>query len=117
MGVSGVHLTVPILKTHDVGILAIHPWMTPERAVATKANTVTVVDSVVLLATPRTLLGVMCAFFGNTIADRGTNPLDLCGGEGGGDVKGGIDTTLKASEHVGPSEMGGTVIEGLSLYL
>jgi len=57
------------------------------------------------------------ALFGDSVSDRGADLLDPCSGEGWGDVKGGIDMTLEASECIGPSETSRAAIEGLTLYL
>jgi len=103
---SGVNLTIPILKTHTMRVLAVHPCMSTKRAVATQTNAIAVVNGVILLTTPHTLLGVTSAFFGNMVTDRGTDLLDPCSREGGGNVEGGVDVMLKASEGVSPSEVG-----------
>ena len=69
VGVSGVHLAVPIFKAQTVGVLAIYSGVTTTRAVATEANAEAVVDSVAYLTIPHALLWVASAFFSDSIAD------------------------------------------------
>jgi len=89
-----------------MGILAIHPCVTTERTVVTKANAITVINGMVLLATPHTLLGVERVFFSDTVVNRGMDLLDPCVGEGRGNVEGGINVTLKASKGISSGEAG-----------
>jgi len=94
---SRVNFAVSVLKAHDMGVLTVHSSMTATRTVATEANAEAVIDRMTDLATPHTLLGVVSAFFGDSIANRGTDPLDSCSRERGGKVKGGVDATLETS--------------------
>jgi len=84
---------------------------------ATEANAVAVVDGVAYLATPHALLWVASTLLGNSVADGGADLLDPRGREGRGDVEGGVNVTLKASEGVGTGETGRAAVEGLPFYL
>jgi len=83
---------------------------------AAKANAKAVGDGVACLAAPHALLLVESALFSDPIADGSADPFDPRGRERRGDVEGGVDLTLEASESVGASEAGRAAIESLSLY-
>jgi len=84
--------------------------MTMKGTVTTQPDAVAVVNGVVLLATPCTLLGMMCAFLGDVVSNRGADLLDLHIGKGRSDVEGGIDVMLKVSEGIGTGEAGQAIV-------
>jgi len=78
---SWVHLTVPVLKTHTMRVLAVYSGVAAARAMATKANAEAVVDGVAYFAAPHALLRVASALLGDSIADGSADLLDPRGGE------------------------------------
>jgi len=72
---------------------------------------------VAYLTAPLALFQVTSTLLGDTVANRGADLLDLRSGKRGGNVEGGVDVTLEASESVGPGKTGRAAVEGLSLYL
>ena len=115
MGVSRVDLTVSSFHTHDMRILTILTDVTSTRAVAAQANAITVINGVPLLAAPHALAGHACSGLGDAVLDGLANLADSRLREGGGNVKGGVNMTLQASNGVGPRESGGATIHSLSL--
>jgi len=113
---SRVDLAVSVLQTHTMGILTFNSGVTSTQTVAIQTNAETIVDGVARFAAPHALLGVACAFFCDSVTDRGTDLLDLHDRERRSDVKGGVDVALEASQGIGPGETGRAAIEGLSLY-
>jgi len=73
---------------------------------AAEPYTVAVVNGVAYLATPHALFRVASTFLRDSIANGSADFLDPRGGERRGDVEGGIDVTLEASEGVGTGEAG-----------
>jgi len=98
-----------------MGVLTIYSSVTAARAVATEANTETVVDGVAYLAAPHALLRVASALLSDPIADGSADLLDPHGRERRGNVEGRINMMLKASQCVSSGEAGRTPIEHLSL--
>jgi len=101
---SWIHLAVPIFQAHDMRILAVYPCVTTARAMAAQTNAKAVVDGVAYLAAPHILLWVASMLFGDLIANRGADLLDPRSREGGGNMEGGVDVTLKASKGIGCSK-------------
>jgi len=79
--VSRIDLTVSVLQAHTVGVLAIHASVTPSRAVAAKANTVTAVNGVTFLTAPHALPWVTGALLRDSVADGSADLLDPRSGE------------------------------------
>jgi len=100
-----------------MGVLTVYPGMATTRAMTTETYAVTTVNSVALLTTPHALLWMASALFSDSVADRGADLLDPRGRERRGNVHGGVDMTLEASEGVSTGEAGQASIKGLSLYL
>jgi len=87
-------------------VLTVDSCVAPSRAMATKANAETVINGVTDLTAPHTLLRVSSAFLSNMIANRGADLLDPHGREGGGDMEGRVDVTLKASKGISLGKTG-----------
>jgi len=113
---SGIHLTVPVLQAHTVGVSAIDPSVAAVRTMATEADAVTVVDGVARLAAPHALGRMAGAFFSDLVADRHADLLDPRSRKGGGEMEGQVDVTLKTSKGIGPSESGRAPVQRLAFY-
>ena len=98
-------------------VLTVDSGVASPGAVATKANAEAVINGVTDLAAPHALLRVASALLGDMVTNGGADLLDPRIREGRGDVEGGVDVTLQASESVGLGKAAQTPIEGLSLYL
>ena len=78
---SGVHFAIPVLQTQAMGVLTVYSSVAATRAVAAKANAVTVVNGVAFLAAPLALWWVTSALLSDPIADGSADLLDPRGGE------------------------------------
>jgi len=82
----------------------------------TQANAKAIVNGVAFFTTPHTFARLTSSGLGNAILDRHMDLADLHFGEGGSNVEGRVNVTLEASECIGSSEVGQTMIEGLAFY-
>jgi len=114
---SGIHLTVPVLNAHGVGILAVYPSVTASRTVTTKSYAEAIVNGVAGLTAPHALRRVVGTLFCDTIADGSADLLDLRSGKRRGNVERRVNMTLEASNGVGTGETARTAVEGLSFDL